>query len=149
MFIFLHFYQTRFFSVFFSFMETVLGAIDYRARGWKKEKFPTFRRNKHACFTLLCDNPMADSQVRVHHPTSARIIENFHLVWLDRNIDDYCNSIPTFPQIINTTNIFTDPDECIDFITGEEHLPGEKRPILLHFPHQRLQKKSMMNLDSQ
>jgi hypothetical protein len=53
----------------------------------------------------------------------ARMTQNFHLVWLDRNIDevnndDYRYSITKFRQIINTVNTFVDADECIDFITN-------------------------------
>jgi tetratricopeptide (TPR) repeat protein len=51
-----------------------------------------------------------------------RIVQNFHLVWLDENIDevnnnDYRNSITKFRQIVNTVNTFIDVDQCMDFIT--------------------------------
>ncbi len=51
-----------------------------------------------------------------------QIVQNFHLVWLDESIDavntDNCrNSISKLHQVVNTVNIFTDVDECIDFIT--------------------------------
>ena len=56
--------------------------------------------------------------------TSHRIIQNFHLVWLDENIDntnDDCrNSITNLQQVVNTVNTFIDVDECIDFITDVE-----------------------------
>jgi tetratricopeptide (TPR) repeat protein len=55
------------------------------------------------------------------------MVQNFHLVWLDGNIDevndDDCrNSIMKLRQIVNTVNTFIDEDECIDFIdtTKEE-----------------------------
>jgi tetratricopeptide (TPR) repeat protein len=57
---------------------------------------------------------------------NARIVQNFHLVWLDGSIDetnDDCrNSITKLRQVVNTVNTFVDVDECIDFITdiGEE-----------------------------
>jgi len=50
-----------------------------------------------------------------------RSIQNFHLVWLDTNInendDDYRNSIKKLKQVVNTVNTFVDVDECIDFIS--------------------------------
>jgi len=66
---------------------------------------------------------MATSNTR---PRPARIIQDFHLVWLDANIDenndDYHNSITKFRQVINTVNTFTDIDECIDFITTTKEM---------------------------
>jgi tetratricopeptide (TPR) repeat protein len=51
---------------------------------------------------------------------NARIVQNFHLVWLDGSIDetnDDCrNSITKLRQVVNTVNTFVDVDECIDFI---------------------------------
>jgi len=54
------------------------------------------------------------------------VVQNFHLVWLDESIDEVnndecCESIVKLRQIVNTTNTFTDVDECIDFITDIEH----------------------------
>jgi hypothetical protein len=52
------------------------------------------------------------------------MIQNFHLVWLDGDIDetnDDCrNSIRKLRQVVNTVNTFVDVDECIDFITDIE-----------------------------
>jgi tetratricopeptide (TPR) repeat protein len=49
------------------------------------------------------------------------MVQNFHLVWLDGNIDetndDFRNSITKLRQVVNTINIFIDVGECIDFIT--------------------------------
>jgi len=54
-------------------------------------------------------------------PLTQRIIQNFHLVWLDGNIkenDDDCrNFIEKLKQVVNTVNTFVDVDECIDFIS--------------------------------
>ena len=49
-----------------------------------------------------------------------RMIQNFHLVWLDANIDeenneDCRNSITQLRQVVNTVNTFVDADECIRF----------------------------------
>jgi tetratricopeptide (TPR) repeat protein len=54
-----------------------------------------------------------------------RMVQNFHLVWLDGSIDevnsdDYRNSITKLREVINTVNTFTDVDECIDFINSIE-----------------------------
>ena len=56
---------------------------------------------------------------------SRRMVQNFHLVWLDGTIDevksDDCrNSITKLRQVVNTVNTFTDVDECIDFINSIE-----------------------------
>ncbi len=53
----------------------------------------------------------------------ARMVQNFHLVWLDGSIDeinnDDCrNSITKLRQVVNTVNTFIDVDECIEFING-------------------------------
>jgi tetratricopeptide (TPR) repeat protein len=54
---------------------------------------------------------------------NARMVQNFLLIWLDSNIDetnneDCRNSITKLRQVVNTVNTFTDPDECIDYITN-------------------------------
>jgi tetratricopeptide (TPR) repeat protein len=51
-----------------------------------------------------------------------RMVQNFHLVWLDGSIDkmnndDYRNSITQLRHVVNTVNTFIDIDQCIDFIT--------------------------------
>ena len=56
-----------------------------------------------------------------------RMIQNFHLVWLDADIDethneDCRNSISQLRQVVNTVNTFVDADECIDFITDMEEV---------------------------
>jgi tetratricopeptide (TPR) repeat protein len=55
-------------------------------------------------------------------PRPARMVQNFHLVWLDggmdeMNNDDCRNSITKLREVVNTVNTFIDVDECIDFIT--------------------------------
>ena len=59
----------------------------------------------------------------------ARIVQNFLLIWLDGTINgihnnDYCNTITQLRQMVNTVNVFTSVDECIDFIrnTKEEKI---------------------------
>jgi hypothetical protein len=57
-----------------------------------------------------------------------RMVQNFHLVWLDGSIDevnsDDCrNSITKLRQVVNTVNTFTDVNECIEFINS---IPEEK-----------------------
>src|SRR5215470_13415436 len=63
------------------------------------------------------------SSMRPHRPRNARMVQNFHLIWLDGSIDedndDDCrNSITKLRQVVNTVNTFIDVDECIDFING-------------------------------
>ena len=49
------------------------------------------------------------------------IAQNFILIWLDPTIDqsneDCSNSIGKLRRIVNTIKIFTDPDECLSFIS--------------------------------
>jgi hypothetical protein len=52
--------------------------------------------------------------------SDVRMIQNFHLVWLDGNIDetksDFRNTMTKLRQTVNTVNRFVNVDECIDFI---------------------------------
>jgi len=54
-------------------------------------------------------------------PLTERVIQNFHLVWLDSRIsetdDDYRNYIQKLKEIVNTVNTFVSVDQCIDFIS--------------------------------
>ncbi len=63
----------------------------------------------------------ASLNTRLRPVPNARMVQNFHLVWLDGSMDetnDDCrNSITKLRQVVNTVNIFVDADECIDFIT--------------------------------
>lgn len=49
------------------------------------------------------------------------IVQNFLLVWLDPSLDEtkdhIHDALNQFRFIVNTVNIFTDSDQCIDFIT--------------------------------
>ena len=64
---------------------------------------------------------MASMSTKPQRLANARMVQNFHLVWLDGSIDennDDCrNSITKLRQVVNTVNTFIDADECIDFIT--------------------------------
>ncbi len=64
---------------------------------------------------------MASSSTRSHRLLNARMVQNFHLVWLDGGLDeknDDCrNSITKLQEVVHTVNTFVDVDECIDFIT--------------------------------
>jgi len=65
---------------------------------------------------------MGNSNASKHKQPTQRIIQNFHLVWLDANIneeaDDFRNSITKLRQVVNTVNTFVDADKCIDFINN-------------------------------
>jgi hypothetical protein len=65
---------------------------------------------------------MEPSSRRPRRPPNVGIIQNFHLVWLDGNIDeandeDCRNSITKLRPVVNSVSTFTDADECIDRIT--------------------------------
>ncbi|CAF0986490.1 unnamed protein product [Didymodactylos carnosus] len=47
-----------------------------------------------------------------------RNLEDLTLVWLDSNKDDYLNSISTLRCIINYTKFFTNPIDCLNYITS-------------------------------
>ena len=61
----------------------------------------------------------------------AQLVQNFHLVWLDKNIDesndDFRNSITKLRKVVNTVNTFIDVDKCIDFINSVQ----EERAFLI------------------
>ncbi len=68
---------------------------------------------------------MASLSTRPHQPPNTRMVQSFHLVWLDGHIDainngDYRNFVTQLRQVVNTVNTFTDADECIDFITDTQ-----------------------------
>jgi hypothetical protein len=53
--------------------------------------------------------------------TNIRMVEEVILIWLDSNIDvdnsvDCCNTIKELRRVVNNINMFTDDDECIEFI---------------------------------
>ena len=65
------------------------------------------------------------AQSAAHHKGAGRcrrfdvhMVQNVLLIWLDGNIDensgDYRNTIRHLRRIVNTINIFTDVEECID-----------------------------------
>ncbi len=75
----------------------------------------------------MATNPKATTASSSTSPRrllNARMIQNFHLVWLDGSIDemnDDCHkSITKLRQVVNTVNTFINVDECIDFITDIE-----------------------------
>jgi tetratricopeptide (TPR) repeat protein len=118
----------------------------------KKEKksrknIPTFDI-KRSIFTYSTMSIMAtktksktpSSSTRPRRVPNARIVQNFHLVWLDGSIDetnnDCHNSITKLRQVVNTVNIFVDVDECIDFITDIKEkvfmvISGEFSPSII------------------
>ncbi len=50
-------------------------------------------------------------------PTNKQIIQNVHLISLDRNIEDFYNTIIQLRSQINSINRFTNVDQCIDFLS--------------------------------
>jgi tetratricopeptide (TPR) repeat protein len=119
---------------FVFFYVTVQATESGGAFGWKKKKkskrnITTFDITR-SIFTCPTTSIMAtkiklttvSSSTRLRPAPNARIVQNFHLVWLDGSIDetnDDCrNSITKLRQVVNTVNTFVDVDECIDFING-------------------------------
>ena len=53
---------------------------------------------------------------------NVRMMQEFHLVWLNSEIDEHNNdcskNLGQLCEVINNVNAFTDVDECIDFITN-------------------------------
>ena len=53
---------------------------------------------------------------------SINMAQNVLLIWLDEKIDkhneDFRNTISQFQRIVNTINIFTDGEQCIDFLNN-------------------------------
>jgi tetratricopeptide (TPR) repeat protein len=46
------------------------------------------------------------------------MVQNFHLVWLDGNGDADCrNSMMKLREVVNNVSVFSDVDQCVDFIT--------------------------------
>ena len=78
------------------------------------------------------ENATALMPSRFHN---ARLVQNYHLVWLDTNIDetnDDCRiSITQLGQIVNNVTTFIDVDECIDFVTDI----GEKAFMIISGEH--------------
>ena len=69
-----------------------------------------------------------------------RIVQNFHLVWLDKSIDEtndkWRDSILQLHKVVNTITTFVDIDLCIDFITDSQEtafmiISGEFNPTLI------------------
>ncbi len=68
---------------------------------------------------------MASLSMEPRRLPNARMVQNFCLIWLDRDLDkvnnDDCrSSITQLRQVINGVDTFIDVDECIDFITNTE-----------------------------
>jgi tetratricopeptide (TPR) repeat protein len=92
--------------------------------GIKKGK-ETYRHSKTGCalasvFAALV--PTLDI-IRSSGQSNPRIIQNFVLVWLDSNSDEFShqirrNTISIFRHIINSVHAFTEVDECVEFISG-------------------------------
>ena len=87
---------------------------------WKKLFCGIFTaRNQSDDTTDPSNKPVAAVPSRLR---STRMVQNFHLVWLDENMDenndDFRNSIMKLREVVNTVNTFIDVDECIHFINS-------------------------------
>jgi hypothetical protein len=78
-------------------------------------------------FKKICTSPVSENII-IKSPRIpyTRNIQNFLLVWLTSNIDevnnvDFISSITKLRQVANVVEMFTDVDECVDFITDMEN----------------------------
>ncbi|CAF3534966.1 unnamed protein product [Rotaria sp. Silwood1] len=60
--------------------------------------------------------------IKPRRPLHTRMVQSFLVIWLDSNIDlennNSCkHTVSALKETVNEINIFTDIDECIDFIT--------------------------------
>jgi tetratricopeptide (TPR) repeat protein len=83
----------------------------------------TCSHSKSACALVSACAALIPSRscLRSTGQSSAPLIQNFQIVWLDANIDelnnDICRStIAILRHIVNTVNIFVEADECMDHI---------------------------------
>jgi tetratricopeptide (TPR) repeat protein len=75
-----------------------------------------------------------------------RIIQNYLLIWLDPNINEFDNdcqyTLEQFRSIVNDINIFSDVNQCIDFLTDIDNanvfmiIPGILGEYLLPSIHE-------------
>jgi hypothetical protein len=53
--------------------------------------------------------------------TRQRVLQNFLLIWMDANINqsniDCQNALAQLRNIVNDIHLFTDPNQCVDFLT--------------------------------
>jgi tetratricopeptide (TPR) repeat protein len=63
--------------------------------------------------------PNAVSSTTTH--TRQRIVQNFLLVWMDAKINqsntDCQNALAQLRNVVNDIHLFTEPDQCVDFLT--------------------------------
>ena len=70
--------------------------------------------------TLPLTNAVSTEQSENNGTPRRRILQNFRLIWLDCNIDEfsdeYRNSIVHLRKIVNAIDLFTDIDRCATFL---------------------------------
>ena len=76
-----------------------------------------------AITTTTIPRPVTRVNIGPTRLVTARIVQNFLLIWLDANIDevnniDSRNTITKLRQVVNATYPFVDVRECIEFIRG-------------------------------
>ena len=58
------------------------------------------------------------------HSNRRRIVENYLLVWLDANVttsnEDSQHTLQQLRSVVNEVNLFTEPEECMNFLEGIE-----------------------------
>ncbi len=68
------------------------------------------------------ETAVAQDQHNLLQSIQSKIMENYILIWLKANIhtsdEDLNDSLSKLQCVINTVKIFTDPNECVDFVTN-------------------------------
>ncbi len=93
--------------------EKVIPTWDIKKSSFTRSTMHIMAKNTKSTTACLSTRP--------HRLLNTRMIQNFHLVWLDGSIDetneDCGNSITKLREVVHTVNTFVNVDECIDFIT--------------------------------
>jgi hypothetical protein len=80
------------------------------ARKSKQNRFPSSN----------CATATTASSTTIHN--KQRIVQNFLLIWMDASIDqskkDCQTTLAQLRNIVNDVHLFTEPDQCVDYLTG-------------------------------
>ena len=97
--------------------------------GGSKERANSFRekRAKTSSSVVSVVQPHTVAEKRSLLPHQSRIVQNFLLIWLESNIEEstnnYLNSITQLRSSVNTIKIFSDVNECENFL---KHIKDER-----------------------
>jgi tetratricopeptide (TPR) repeat protein len=75
--------------------------------------------------TIVSETTTNTVSLNVNHQQK-RIIQNYSVIWMDEKIDqsnkDYQNTLAQLRHVANSVNVFTERDQCVDFLTELEDL---------------------------